>query len=308
TVHAPLISGMKVVLVPRFDPKGCFAQIKKEHILFIPGVPALFERLYPYFQKYNLHDLKLMVSGGDRVSAELAAKYNELLARDHASIKFRAGYGLTEASGTCTLVPNEYDTLPTGCIGIPMTGTKICVVMPGTNDPVPFGEEGELCFLGPALMNGYYKNEEATHEVMRLHADGNVWLHTGDIVAIRKDGGICFRSRYKRMVKVNGFNVYPSLIEEAVQNHPAVKQVCAVSIPWRVDRKIKLFVVLNEGANPATIESELIEYSKDKMNRWSVPVRVEVLEALPMTKFNKVDYMLLEKQEAAKAKAAAEGK
>ncbi len=306
TIHAPLISGMKVVLVPRFDPKGCFKQIKREDVLFVPGVPALFERLYPFFQNYDLSRAKLFCSGGDRVSSELAAKYNDLLAKSHADIKFRAGYGLTEACGTCTLVSNEYDTLPTGSIGVPMTGTRICVVRPGTNEIVPDGEEGELCFLGPAIMTGYYKNEEATKEILRVHSDGNVWLHTGDLVAVRKDGNICFRSRAKRMIKVNGYNVYPSLIEETIQNHPAVKQVCAVSTPWKHDRKIKLFVVLNEGADPATIEGELISYAREHMNRWSVPVKVAVIDALPLTKFNKVDYLLLEKQELAKAKENAD--
>lgn len=302
TIHAPIISGMKVVLVPRFDPKGCFNQIKKENILFVPGVPALFERMYPFFENYDMSKMKLMCSGGDRVSAELADKYNKLLARDHADVKFRAGYGLTEASGTCTLVPNEYDELPTGCIGVPMTGTKICVVKPGTIEEISDGEEGELCFLGPAIMKGYLKNEEATNDVLRKHADGNTWLHTGDIVVVRKDGNICFRSRFKRLVKVNGYNVYPSVIEEIIQHHPAVKQICAVSTPWKDNRKIKLFVVLNEGANPATIESDLIEYAKNSgLNRWSVPVKVEVVDSLPMTKFSKIDYMLLEKQEFEKA-------
>ncbi|MDO5844358.1 MAG: class I adenylate-forming enzyme family protein [Methanocorpusculum sp.] len=303
TIHAPLISGMKVVLVPRFDPKGCFNEIKRENILFVPGVPALFERMYPFFENYDMSKMKLMCSGGDRVSAELAAKYNKILARDHADVKFRAGYGLTEASGTCTLVPNDYDVLPSGCIGVPMTGTQICVVKPGTTEEVPEGEEGELCFLGPAIMKGYLKNEEATNEVLRKHADGKTWLHTGDIVAVRKDGNICFRSRYKRLVKVNGYNVYPSVIEEIVQAHPSVKQVCAVTTPWKDNRKIKLFVVLNEGANAATVESDLIEFAKKSgLSRWSIPVKVEVVEALPMTKFSKVDYMLLEKQELENSK------
>lgn len=304
TIHAPIISGMKVVLVPRFDPMGCFKQIKKEDILFVPGVPALFERMYQYFENYDMSRMKLMCSGGDRVPSDLAEKYNNILARDGADIKFRAGYGLTEASGTCTLVPNNYDTLPVGCIGVPMTGTKICVVIPGTTTEVPDGEEGELCFLGPAIMKGYLKNEEATNEVLRKHDDGNIWLHTGDIVLVRKDGNICFRSRYKRLVKVNGYNVYPSVIEEVIQNHPVVRQVCAVSTPWKDNQKIKLFVVLADDVAPETaanIESELIEFAKaGGLNRWSIPIKVDVVESLPMTKFNKIDYKLLEKQELEK--------
>ncbi|MDD2248824.1 MAG: class I adenylate-forming enzyme family protein [Methanocorpusculum sp.] len=304
SVHAPLISGMKVVLVPRFDPKGCAQQIFSEDVLFLPGVPALFERMYPYFEQRDLSRMKLMVSGGDRVSEELANKYNVLLKKSKADILFRTGYGLTEACGACSLVANEYEKLPTGCVGTPVTGTKVCVVKPGTTELVPDGVEGELCFLGPSVMKGYYKNEDATKDVLRLHDDGNVWLHTGDLVVIRKDGNICFRSRHKRLVKVNGYNVYPTLIEEAMQNHPDIKQVCAVATPWKLDRKIKLFVVPEKplgSFDAAEEEKLLIEYAKEQMNRWSVPVKVEFVADLPMTKFNKIDYRLLEKQELSRA-------
>lgn len=305
TIHAPIISGMKVVLIPRFDPKGCFKQIKKEHILFLPAVPALFERMYSSFQNYYLGDLKLLCSGGDRVSQELADKYNKLLARDGADVKFRAGYGLTEACGTCTLVPNDYETLPTGCIGLPMTGLEICLVVPGTTTPSEYGKEGELCIRGPTLMKGYYKNEEATRDILRVHDDGKVWLHTGDIVYIMDDGRICFLSRYKRLVKVNGYNVYPSLIEEAIQDHPSVKELCAVPTPYKDDRKIMLYVVPNEDADLDRIEADLIQYAKDKhLNRWSIPIKIELIDALPRTKFTKVDYMLLEKKQKEQFDAA----
>jgi long-chain acyl-CoA synthetase len=177
------------------------------------------------------------------------------------------------------------------------------VVKPGTTERVPDGVEGELCFIGPSVMKGYYKNEEATKEVLRLHDDGLVWLHTGDLVIIRKDGNICFRSRYKRLVKVNGYNVYPTIIEETMQNHPDIKQVCAVAIPWKLDRKIKLFVIPEKPLDTFDAcdeEKILIEYAKGSMNHWSVPVKVEFVQTLPMTKFNKVDYRLLEKQEQEK--------
>lgn len=305
-VHAPIISGMKVVLVPRFETKGCFKQIKREHVIFIPGVPAMFERLYPMLDNYDISDLKLVVSGGDRVAADLTAKYNALLAKNNAKVKFRAGYGLTEVCGACILVPNEYDELPAGCLGVPLGGVEICIVEPGTINPVTDGEEGELCYFGPGMMTGYYKNEEATRDVMRLHADGKVWLHTGDIVQVNEDGLVCFRSRFKRMIKVNGYNVYPSIIEDIIHDHKSVAQLCAVPTPYKQDRRIKLFVVPEAGANLETLEADLIEFAKDKMNRWSVPVKVEVVDTLPMTKMNKIDYRALENLEMERAGKKAE--
>lgn len=299
-IHAPMISGMKVVLVPRFETKGCFKQIKKEHVIFIPGVPAMFERLFPMLQDYDLSDVKLVVSGGDRVSNDLTDKYNKLLKKNNAKVKFRAGYGLTESCGACILTPNEYGFLPNGCIGVPLGGVEICITEPGTTTPVAEGEEGELCYFGPGMMTGYYKNEEASKAVMMKHDDGRVWLHTGDVVQ-KVDGLLCFRSRHKRMVKVNGYNVYPSLIEDVFADHPLVAQCCAVATPYKQDRRVKLFVVPAEGANAETIGAELIAYAQDKMNRWSIPTKVEVIDALPLTKMNKVDYVTLQKQEMGEA-------
>ena len=303
-IHAPMISGMKVVLVPRFETKGCFKQIKREHVLFIPGVPAMFERLYPMLQDYDLSDVKLVVSGGDRVSNDLTDKYNKLLKKNNAKVKFRAGYGLTESCGACVLTPNEYGFLPNGCIGVPLGGVEVCLTVPGTTESAAEGEEGELCYFGPGMMTGYYKNPEATAEVLRKHDDGRVWLHTGDVVQM-DDGMICFRSRHKRMIKVNGYNVYPSLIEDAIIEHPSVRQVCAVATPYKDDRRIKLFVVPEEGANIETLEAELIAFAEDKVNRWSVPKKVEIIDALPLTKMNKIDYMTLQEQELAQAKKSA---
>ncbi|MBO5430797.1 acyl--CoA ligase, partial [Methanocorpusculum sp.] len=94
-------------------------------------------------------------------------------------------------------------------------------------------------------------------------------------------------------------NVYPSLIEDVIIEHPSVKQVCAVATPYKDDRRIKLFVVPEEGANLDTLEADLIAYAADKVNRWSVPKKVEVIDAMPLTKMNKVDYMALQEQEMA---------
>lgn len=291
-IHAPLSSGMRAILSPRFNVKECSRLILKEKIAIIAGVPAMFERMYPLLKSKDLSFIRYIVSGGDKVSADLVERYNKIL----NGTQFLPGYGLTEACGACMLTELGYEEFEEGCIGVPLEGTEICIVSPGTTEVLSETEEGELCIIGPSLMNGYYKNEEASKEVLRKHDDGRVWLHTGDIVRFGKGRNVLFRSRYKRLVKVNGFNVYPTLIENTIEKCPLVKEVCAVGVPWKTDTRIKLYVTLNEDGDRKDKSEKIMEFARASLNHWSCPFEVTVLDEMPLTKMNKTDYRVLEKR------------
>ncbi|HJJ98660.1 MAG TPA: long-chain fatty acid--CoA ligase, partial [Methanocorpusculum sp.] len=204
TVHTPLSAGLKVALLPKFDVKECAHTILSEKTAYIAGVPAMYERMYFELEGKDLSFIKVIVAGGDSVSGSLINRYNQLLRQGGCMVKFRPGYGLTEAGSVCALMADGYRRVPAGCVGIPLMGNRVCTVEPGTTNVLPDGTEGELCLLSDAVMTGYYRNQDATDAVLRRHEDGKLWLHTGDIVKITPTGDICFRSRYKRMVKVNG--------------------------------------------------------------------------------------------------------
>ncbi|HJJ29934.1 MAG TPA: class I adenylate-forming enzyme family protein [Methanocorpusculum sp.] len=293
-IQAPLSSGMRVMLVPRFNDKECSNLLLKEKVAYVIGVPAMYERMYPYLKGHDLSFMKHVVCGGDWVSHDLAYRYNDILGKDKGGAEFRPGYGLTEACGTCSLTRNNYRAFPEGCVGLPVEGTDICLVKPGTCDLVPKGEEGELCILSPSLMKGYYKNPEATKDVLRIHPDGKLWLHTGDIFVIGEEDNLCFKSRIKRLVKVNGYNVYPPLIEAAMEGCPIISKACAVGFKWRDDRRIKLFVTLKQKMDQIEAEKQILIYANEHLNHWSVPKMVVILDEMPMTKMNKLDYMALQ--------------
>ncbi len=294
-IHAPLSCGMRMVLAPRFVPKDCANQVLKEKIEILAGVPAMYERMYPILKGHDLSFIEHIVCGGDLVSSDLVDRYNEILERKNGGASFLPGYGLTECGGACILVDEDRDDIPEGCVGKPVNGLEMCLVEPGTTKVIPDNEEGELCLLGGSIMSGYYKNEQATADVMRLHKDGRVWLHTGDIVTFDEGRNIIFKSRYKRMVKVNGYNVYPTIIENTMEKCPAISEACAVAVPWKTDKKIKLYVTLADPkADEETAKDEIMTYAKANLNHWSCPFAVAVLKEMPRTKMNKKDYKVLE--------------
>ncbi len=296
-IHTPLSSGMRVVLCPRFDAKECARIVVEEKMAFLCGVPAMYERMYPYLKGKDLSCVKHLVCGGDRVSIDLTYRYNDILGKEHGGAEFRPGYGLTEAGGACVITGVHYTSLKEGDVGIPFKRTEICIVTPGTTDVLPNTEEGELCMLGPAVMTGYYKNPEETANVLRMHADGRVWLHTGDIVSIDEGDNINFRCRYKRLVKVNGYNVYPLMIEAVMEKCPVISQSCAMGTPWKADTRIKLYVTLSKKMDPEAAIKDIVAFAKENLNHWSVPVSISILEKMPVTKMNKTDYKALEKHE-----------
>ncbi|MDO5845545.1 MAG: class I adenylate-forming enzyme family protein [Methanocorpusculum sp.] len=296
-IHVPLSAGLRILLIPRFNPKECAKLAVKEKVSYLAGVPVIYERMYPFLKDHDCSFVKHAVCGGDKVTADLLNRYNALLKDETGRLKFQPGYGLTESCGSCAVTKMDYTEFIDGSVGTPFSGMEYCLVEPGTTDVLLNDAEGEICFRGPSIMQGYYKNEAATKDVMRKHDDGKIWLHTGDVVTLAGGDTIVFRSRYKRMVKINGINVYPTLIENTMENCPFIREVCAVAVPWKNDRRIKLYVTLKDpAADHGEASEKIMEYARNNLNHWSTPFAVSILDAMPLTKMNKTDYRVLEKR------------
>lgn len=297
-IHTMLVAGGLSILVPRFNVKAYANLIKTEKPNFIAGVPTLFEAITrnPYLDGVSLDFLCGVFSGGDSLSVELKKKFDKFL-DDHGSpVHVREGYGTTECVTASCLTP--YCEEREASIGLPYPDTyyQICAV--GTCDEVPYGEDGEICLCGPSVMVGYMNNEAETANTLRVHADGNVWLHTGDIGKMDEDGFIYFKQRIKRMIITNGYNVYPSQIENILDAHPKVQMSCVIGVkdPYKM-QKVKAFIVLKDGIKPSeSIRQELHEYCRKNIAKYALPYQIEFREELPKTLVGKVAYTVLEKE------------
>jgi len=131
-----------------------------------------------------------------------------------------------------------------------------------------------------------------------------VWLHTGDLGYISPDGIIYFTGRLKRMIVSSGFNVYPSVIEEVIEQHPDVSKCCVIGIPHKYKQHVaKAFIVLESDREPTPqIKREIIALCKKNLAVYSLPREYEFRDSLPKTLYNKIDYKELEKEEEDKRK------
>ena len=295
-IHTLLLCGGTSILVPRFNVKSYAKLIRKTRPNYIAGVPTLFEAITRnrYLDGADLSCLRGVFSGGDSLTIELKKKFDAYLAQHKATIRVREGYGTTECVTASCLTP--YNKEKEGSIGLPYPDTyyKICKV--GTNEEVPYGEEGEICLTGPSMMLGYIHHEEENAQTLRKHADGHVWLHTGDLGMMDSEGFIFFRQRIKRMIVTSGYNVYPSQLENILEGHPAVQRSCVIGVPdpYKMQR-VKAFIVLKDGVEDTPeLREDILAYSKRNIAKYALPSEWEYRDSLPTTLVGKVAYTKLQ--------------
>ena len=302
-VHVSFCFGACSVLIPQFNAKKFASILNKYKPTMIFGVPTLYDALLKAkgTDKIDFSFLKYAVSGGDTLPEKLEKSVNEFLAAHNSKIKICEGYGMTEGLAALSLSVGE--NYKSRTIGKPLVGTEMCIVEPGTVNVLPANEDGELCVSGPTVMIGYRNNPEETENTLRVHADGKVWLHTGDMAAIDEDGFVHYKLRIKRMMITSGFNVYPTQIESVIEELDFVDKCVVVSVPHQYKKEVaKAYILLKKGTEKSEkTENEIRAYCKKKLMHYSVPYKYEFVDLLPKTAYNKIDFMKLQKESAKEA-------
>ena len=301
-IHSMLANGGRCILVPRFTAKSYAKLITKYKCNFIAGVPTLYEALLGLssMTKADLSCLKGVFSGGDSLSIELKKKLDKFLCDHNSNIQVREGYGTTETVTACCLTPPHM--FKKGSIGIPLSDTYIKIVNPGTDEELPYGEEGEILLAGPTVMKEYMNHPGETAQTIRTHADGMRWVYTGDLGVMDSEGFVYFRGRAKRMIISSGYNIYPAQIENILDSHAFVQMSCVIGVPdpYKM-QKVKAFVKLNPDvpANEETKET-LMQYCTKNISKFAMPYDIEFKDDMPKTLVGKVAYRELEEEEIKK--------
>ena len=297
-IHTALIGGATCILVPQFSVKTYADILIKQKPNLIPGVPTLFEALLRAegLEKADLSFLRGIFSGGDSLSPELKKKVDAFLREHGCTEQIREGYGTTECVTASCLTPKDYAR--GGSIGVPFPDTFYKIVAVGTTEEVDAGMEGEICISGPTVMLGYMDNPEETAHTLRRHGDCRIWLHTGDLGYMDKDGFVYFRQRIKRMLITNGYNVYPSQLENIIDGHEKVLLSCVIGIKdAQRGQRIKAYIVPMPGIEPNdTLKAEILDYCKDRIAKYALPREIEFRTELPKTLVGKVAYRQLEEE------------
>jgi carnitine-CoA ligase len=279
-----LVVGGSVALMERFSAGRYFEQAAR-HACTVGSLFAAPMRMLlaqPRRPNARQHRLRLIIFA-QNLTEEQLAEWDERCGAPLMQI-----YGMTEQLGHPLANPLDYPRNNMS-IGLPSLGWEIRIVDDDGRD-VPDGQTGQLLVRGEpgwSLMQGYFKNPEATAEAIR---DG--WLWTGDNVRIGPDGYVYFVDRAKDMIKRSGENVAAGEVEAVLKAHPAVFDAAVIGVPDPIrDEAIKAFVILREGLDAT--EAELIAWCAERLARFRVPEFVEFRPDFPRTSVGKIQKHLL---------------
>ena len=172
------------------------------------------------------------------------------------------------------------------------------IVKPDTDEVLPNGEEGEIIMRGPSVMKGYLNNDAENARTLRRLADGNIWLYTGDLGKMDDDGYVYFSQRIKRMIISNGYNIYPSRIENIIDGCDEVSYSCVIGVkdPRRMQR-IRAYIVLKDGYEPTEeTKMSIMEQLAVHIASYALPKEIVFKESMPKTLVGKVAYRVLEEE------------
>jgi len=269
---------LNVLITNPRDTSAFIEEMKKWPFTFFNGVNTLYESLlnHPEIKNVNFDSMKLSGCGGMATLKSTAERWYELTGK-----VLLEGYGLSETSPGVTVSP-AYTEKFTGTVGLPIPNTEISIRDDDGNE-VERGQPGEICIKGPQVMQGYWRNEEATAEV--IGEDG--FFKTGDIGTMDDEGFLSIVDRKKDMIIVSGFNVYPNEIEDVVCMHPDIVEAASIGVTdEKTGEAVKLFVVL--GGEQKLTKEEIIDYCRQNLAAYKVPKQIEFMDELPKTNVGKI--------------------
>ena len=249
-LHATLIAGSSLHLLPRFDPQELIGATEKATVLF--AVPTMYQRL----EGKSGSRLRLCISGSAPLSRAVARHAEEVLGRAPL-----VRYGTTESGlGTSQVISDP----PPDTAGIPLPGVELRL-----------GEDGEIQLRGPQVATAF------------LEKDG--WFRTGDIGRLDEaTGHLVIDGRIKEMIITGGMKVYPREVEVALESHPDVAEAAVAGVASeRWGEQVTAWVVMKSGASFDA--DRLIEHAGTLLAPYKRPKEIKRLESLPRNHVGKID-------------------
>ena len=235
-----------------------------------------------------------LISGGASLDKELERTINKVetghVEQPGEFITVRQGYGATECCGSATYaVKGAYKF---GGIGIPLPLENMGIFEPGTDKELPYGQEGEICICSPTVMSGYLNNKAETENVLKVHADGTMWLHLADLGHCDEDGQFYITDRIKNIFMRTGFNVHPTKIAEFLTAQQGVAECCVVGIEHPDQQCVPVAFIVKDAQFNYTdddLQKKLTKVCYEELSETDIPFEWRFVDSIPRNMGGKMD-------------------
>ncbi len=296
-VHDPLVLGFKTTLVPMFKPEDFPKLMRKYRPNHVLSGPILWDIMIndKLTRKIDLSFLKSPISGGDSLNIETEININNYLEKRGCQYKIQQGYGMTEVSAAACYSMNDCYSL--GSVGIPYVKNNILIRDLTTKKELGYNEDGEILISTPTLMKGYFKNEQATSEIIHSDSAGTRWIGTGDIGHVDENGNLYVVGRIKRMIVRAGNKIFPSTVENILIQIPGIEQCSIVEMPDSIEKSAPVahIVTSDELINhEEQIVNQIEQLIPEKLPEYNIPKKYVFRDRIPITDMSKVNFKELE--------------
>lgn len=298
-VHMALMNRMTDIIIPLFDYHQFGKLIARHRPNYMFGIPSHWENIVKTGDKFgNLNFIKDVSVAGEVVNPELKSAVNAFLKANGSEAEVSVAYGMTETGGLVSLLNSRLgckDMQARGNVGRPMPYVNVRIFQPDGEEEVGCSELGEVCLQTDLIMKGYLNNPDATAELLRLHSDGQRWMHTGDLGYLSESGDLFVVGRIKRMIaRYDGTKIFPVEIENAFLEHPGVKECVVVSAPDPDHIQARTPYAFIVPASAEVSISDLKRFAEERLPVHMRPSGIRLIESIPTTGIGKPDIAALQ--------------
>jgi len=280
-LNSTIFSYGKVVLLDSTRPEDFCAAVERERVTCAPLVPALLSRLVEFdgLERYDMSSLRALYVGGAKTPPEAILGLHRRVGKVYVG-----AFGMSEGPTTTTRLDDDLDVI-LNSVGRPCCPYDEFKVVDASGEDLPRNAEGELLAKGPGVFTGYLQDPEENRSAFTSQG----YFRTGDLAVIDAAGNVRITGRIKDIILRGGENISPAEIEALIRRHPAVEDVAVVGMPDKALGERACAYIQTRGSVKLTLQEVVSFLRSQGASVLQLPERVEMLDAMPLTKIGKPD-------------------